>query len=114
MEKTTELSFWGEDAECTGRKDWIGCAPLFLHRDKGYLASFAQPSAVPDGWQIVPKEPTPEMVRAADDVNECERKEFKANAVPGDAWGHITFACAYRAMLAAAPQPDNKENGNAE
>lgn len=29
LSKTTELSFFGESANCTANKDWIGCIPLY-------------------------------------------------------------------------------------
>ena len=48
----------------------------------------AKQQAVPEGWQLVPVEPTPEMVQAA----------------THSAVGFGTRA-AYRAMLAAAPKP---------
>lgn len=50
----------------------------------------AQPApAVPEGWQIVPKEPTPEMLTAGDNAGD-------------DIW---TVESSYAAMLAAAPAP---------
>lgn len=52
------------------------------------------PSAVPDGWQLVPKEPTDEMMRAHD---ECLMR-----GVPR---GRNII---YDAMLAAAPEPEPK------
>lgn len=50
-----------------------------------------QPSQLPDGWQLVPIEPTWEMIAAG-----CQ---------PGDVIDNADMACAYMAMLAAAPQP---------
>ena len=47
-----------------------------------YLAP--PPPKVPEGWQLVPKEPTPEMLNAAE--GDCD-----------------TFDDYYKAMLAAAP-----------
>lgn len=49
---------------------------------------YAKPSmpAVPEGWQLVPKEPTPEMAAAAVTAFPCSHIE------------------SYRAMLAAAPE----------
>lgn len=55
----------------------------------------AQPAAVPDGYALVPVEPTPEMRKAGIMVAKMD--------VTG-AW--VTDAeDAYRAMLAAAPNP---------
>lgn len=51
------------------------------------LAAVPQ-TAIPDGWQLVPKEPTPEMMQAGFDVR----------------GGHM-YGATYRAMLAAAPKP---------
>lgn len=45
-------------------------------------------STIPEGWQLVPKEPTDEMFNAA--------------------WGAKNPYIAYQAMLAAAPEPENK------
>lgn len=131
MEKTTELSFWGEDAECTGRKDWIGFAPLFLHRDKGYLASFAKQYSVPDGWES----------ELLDWVSACQ-SAYHIDSTPGHRFGGLgsnleenrqAVVDYVRDLLAAAPQPaaetvsielkpwrkieaapQPKENGNAE
>lgn len=49
-----------------------------------------QASGVPDGWKLVPVEPTPEMMRSG--MNVPFNKAARHNAV-------------YRAMLAAAPTP---------
>lgn len=52
------------------------------------IAHLAQPRAVPDGWVLVPREPTVEMMNAA--------------------WAagiHPDFPAGYAAMLAAAPSP---------
>lgn len=57
----------------------------------------AQPDAVPEGWQIVPKVPTPEMVAAY----------WKER---NDSGGAPSFVWEWNAVLAAAPQPDNKED----
>ncbi|OCP21997.1 MULTISPECIES: hypothetical protein [unclassified Ensifer] len=54
-----------------------------------------EPVSVPDGWQLVPKEPTEEMEFAA----------FSSGAIAG---GNSPKR-AYRAMLAAAPHPTKTE-----
>lgn len=57
---------------------------------------------VPDGWVMVPREPTAEMLRAEDDTvptDEAVRKDPFA-------WGRASWT----AFLAAAPQPPAKEN----
>lgn len=63
----------------------------------------AQPAAVPEGWQIVPKRMTREMREAFNDAHELVDEGVGYS--PDSEW---------RAALAAAPQPDNKENGDAE
>lgn len=72
-------------------------AALFTHRDGFrsvplYLAPGAV-AAVPDGWQLVPIEPTPEMVRASDPVDGSE---------------YVSAGKIYRAMLKAAPKPEER------
>ena len=48
-----------------------------------------------NGWQIVPKEPTPDMISGgAHEQSDCE--------TPGGCFWHLEQA--YRAMLAAAPK----------
>jgi hypothetical protein len=78
---------------------------------------------VPDGWQIVPKEPTPEIMAAAaiaawpqasaSDVAMAKKAAWiviqSMHAEPGITLDMLaatlaTMAPAYRAMLAAAPQ----------
>lgn len=53
------------------------------------LYAAPQPAAVPDGFVLVPKEPTPAMSAAGFSVSEAEHDP----------------AGVYRAMIAAAPQP---------
>ena len=48
------------------------------------------PAAVPDGYVLVPVEPTPEMMQAAFDTKVA-----------------VGYGAAYRAMLAAAPKPQD-------
>lgn len=58
-----------------------------------YLGS---PPAVPDGWVMVPKEPTPEMCNAAlKEISDITVRSKKAAA-----WDAVR---AYRAMISAAP-----------
>lgn len=57
-------------------------------------AAQAKRGAVPEGWQLVPINCTPEM-RAAWD------------AAPNSDDDDVDFHCGYRAMLAAAPAPDH-------
>ena len=76
-----------------GRKHRLMMVRLDKGQDGCTLPLYAAPLPavvqVPDGWKLVPVEPTPEMLKAAKDST----------------WigGHYSFM-AYRAMLAAAPQ----------
>lgn len=66
----------------------------------------AQPASVPDGWVMVPREPTVEMLRAEDSACPDRGNE---NRDPY-AWGRASWA----AFLAAAPQAKAKgdDHGN--
>lgn len=56
------------------------------------------PSPQPrDGWVLVPREPTPEMVQAA-------FEQVELNGFPGFATGNDARRAIYAAMIAAAPQ----------
>lgn len=55
-----------------------------------------QEPSVPDGWKLVPKEPTQEMVRACASAARAYMQEHGGNS-PEVMWS---------AMLAAAPQPE--------
>lgn len=71
---------------CTGNK-WEGWIPLYTH----------PAPAIPEGWQLVPKEPTDEMLKAAShtDWNEWDQQ------MPDE-----HYASLYKAILAAAPKVD--------
>ena len=59
--------------------------PLMVMKEDGTIERVPD---VPDGWQLVPKEPTEPMLRGARD------KAF---------WAPVDYASHYRAMLSAAP-----------
>ena len=63
------------------------------------LLSACNSPAIPDGYVMVPKEPTDEMIAAA--MN-CEDVLFNSD----DSFC-VQFGNIYEAMLAAAPQPQN-------
>jgi len=73
-----------DELEATG-KEVVGL-------DEGNLPIYAP--HVPEGWQLVPKEPTPDMIEAA------RNTDFKV--------------AAYRAMLSAAPRPLPAVGGDIE
>ena len=69
----------------------------------------AAPSAVPEGYAVVPVEPTPEMVAADLAANHTYWKEMDEGPAPIGKWRNGTpseaTAESYAAMLAAAPAP---------
>lgn len=60
--------------------------PLYLH-----------PAPIPEGWVMVPKEPTVGMAKAADDSLLYVWKGVE----------RAKFIRAYKTMIAAAPKPEN-------
>ena len=64
------------------------CAPTLWHAFAHALLSASKPAA-PEGWKLVPVEPTDEMTKTGTQYAEC--------AIPANA------VFAYRAMLAASP-----------
>lgn len=62
-----------------------------------------RPQQIPDGWQLVPKEPTEAMKNAS--LKACDGKAYPADMRIGPM---AMNADVYKAMLAAAPQPDAK------
>lgn len=78
----------------------------------GELARRLQPARVPEGWQLVPRMATDEMLRAVSGweetvlVAEDDHREYPVSAE--------TFAEAYRAMLAAAPAAEGGTSEPAE
>lgn len=65
------------------------------------LASLKGGVAVPDGWQMVPKEPTKDMVQAA--IWALDRWREKNGNVQGFVPPSDKYQIRYRAMLASAP-----------
>jgi hypothetical protein len=67
--------------------------------DKLYALPGAQPApSVPEGWKLVPVEPTQEM------INHVIKERLEALV----AWKEHTFIDIYKAMLAAAAAPEAK------
>jgi hypothetical protein len=75
------------DIECP-----VQFSPLLMEARRMLAALPSQAQA--DGWQIVPKEPTMEMIHAADLATERYGRDPEADALPIE---------IYSAMLAAAP-----------
>jgi len=65
-----------------------------------------QPRSVPDGWMLVPREPTPKMVDAciAGWQERVRRKAENGTLLSGGNAGQ-SFRENYAVMIAAAPQP---------
>ena len=77
--------------KCPANKcPWQGLRPV----DRALKAEAAP--IVPQGWKLVPMEPTPEMVRAADDELMTPLSGMSRGSGP---------VRVYRAMLAASPAP---------
>lgn len=57
--------------------------------------------SVPDGWQLVPKEPTPEMIQAC--IWALDRWREKHGNVQGFVPPGEKYQVRWRAMLAVAP-----------
>ena len=63
--------------------------------------------AAPDGWKLVPVEPTKEMVRAAQKRDAEELEAYLASRPDRhDNYRHCGFEASYEAMLSAAPSPE--------
>jgi hypothetical protein len=73
------------------------CKDAVRNRFIGWAAARAAIST-PNGWKLVPIEPTNEMVQAAFDAVEL-------NGFPGFATGNEARRAIYKAMLAAADPP---------
>ena len=71
---------------------------LPLLREGTLLFTAPQPQQIPEGYKLVPKEPTEEMMRSAYNTIESE-------GMVTTTWLRRTI---YQAMLAAAPKPENK------
>lgn len=81
-------------------------ARAYAERFKGFVGGWvwrsAQAAPVPQGWKLVPIEPTPEMIKAADDSDsEYSQRNFGEGGINWSQSGEDHWT----AMLAAAPQP---------
>lgn len=79
-------------------KDWAdgtNVPPQFICaiQQDALTSQRAEPQSVPDGWQLVPKEPTGEILAAMDDVPQTVALSVS------------TLVGLYKAALAAAPTP---------
>jgi len=77
--------------------------PLISHQWQGFKMALEWERSrstpqIPEGWQLVPKEPTEEML----------------NALTDGANQHDSWAEGYKAMLAAAPNPVIRDFRNTE
>lgn len=76
-----------------GESDWLRTAL------RAAQTAPAQSDAEPVAWQLVPKEPTPEMLDAG------------ARAPDGDSWPGGSMANSWEAMLIAAPASPRPRSG---
>lgn len=88
---------------------YTDASPLAVEAMRAVLEAVAPMLAsarVPDGWQLVPIDPTDEMIEKGTDQHECAQ---------GDPWytdlplSENDCNAIYKAMLAAAPKPEKEE-----
>lgn len=83
-----------QDQLIATRQDLHNAQMRIATADLKALIAAPQPAAMPEGFVLVPKEPTPDMRAKAADA-------YLGSHGYGDAW----ISAVYAAMLAAAPQP---------
>lgn len=89
----------------------VGCQQPAYCKKNGCATPTAEPAveavAVPQGWKLVPLEPTEEMIEAGKDVKRrrllASVKAIQAGEDPDELSGK-TAGAEYRAMLAASPE----------
>ena len=90
-----------------------------MHEYKGLGRIETKPCPNPDckpaaqsereGWQLVPREPTEEMINAAE---KAETRHLIEDRKRGGNDPELGFGAIYKAMLAAAPKPPVPEKPN--
>lgn len=98
LQKTREVLDWHDIAMPGGSTEWsladrvlIACRAAVSHE-------------APEGWQLVPKEPTDEMLQAFEDTY-----FLHFACTPANPW--TVAEKHYSAMLSAAPSPTGTEKG---
>lgn len=86
-----------EYAACIGADMWNACRAAMLQ------GAYGNSPVVPDGWVMVPVEPTAEMLQSGISAH-YERSQIQIHDRPAPG----PMECAYVAMLAAAPQQEAK------
>ncbi len=88
---------YADEATQTRWETWIVCRAAMLNQ-----APVNQPASnspeIPDGWKLVPVEPTPEMLQSGIAAH-YERSQVQIHDKPAPG----PMECAYASMLAAAP-----------
>ena len=80
--------------------DFVPGLHYLHHNDKLYLAPGAQPvPSIPEGWKLVPIEPTPEMMLVAQKADHDHLEHEEWLEYDGEDVKRV-----YRAMLAATPE----------
>ena len=94
---------------------------LLAEANETLRAALEQPQVnspeIPEGWKLVPVEPTDEMREAGKDAHyEAETRTSDADAWSLTGFAHrvVRASYIYRAMLAAAPQPPVVEQPQGE
>lgn len=102
IEEDTHPDFGGHFIQCTEARCEASSALRFAHGDdpKPLLAEQWNRRAVgvPEGWKIVPVEPTPEMIRASFDATAAEATG-KFDAIRRALWKAMVAAAQPRADL---------------
>lgn len=80
---------------------WLSSAYKLSAGDKLYTTPPANSPEIPDGWKLVPIQPTEEMINAWDSDMSQSYARVHAEQIGED---EVVFA--YQAMLAAAPKPN--------
>ncbi len=77
------------------------------------LAHLSARQAAPDGWRLVPTEPTSQMLHVGRYGGDKDTPAYGKKPIEGEtAWPYVadhTAAKIYRAMLSAAPPPPERE-----
>lgn len=87
-----------EEAKAAAQSDYEA-------RIRSALSAQVQDVAIPEGWQLVPKEPTLDMVNVGEEAfeNQLDRRLTNPSPYPSEEKEELSARAAYRAMLSAAP-----------
>jgi len=103
VEKLMELVY--DYAEAT-KRDYFKSQEIYRLEIKAFARAALERPAVPEGWQLVPVELTPEMVAAW--ASACAGPPEQGKSYSAEETKNIVAAADWKAMLNAAP-PAPKE-----